>query len=98
LPIDSADRIAAPSSYSHEYSHAPGFLEEGDAVLNGVPGMIGESALVTKTISGVAHPGSVRARGEEWLAIPLDPDETIDPGTTVTVVDIERGLLVVFAT
>jgi len=66
-------------------------------MLNGVQGMIGESALVTKSIKGAHHPGSVRARGEEWLAIPLDPDETIKPGTNVVVADIERGTLVVYA-
>jgi membrane protein implicated in regulation of membrane protease activity len=66
-------------------------------MLNGVQGMIGETALVTKPINGAHHPGSVRARGEDWLAIPLDPDETITPGTNVVVADIERGLLVVYA-
>jgi membrane protein implicated in regulation of membrane protease activity len=66
-------------------------------MLNGVQGMIGETALVTKPINGAHHPGSVRARGEEWLAIPLDPEATIDPGTDVVVADIERGLLVVYA-
>jgi len=66
-------------------------------MLNGVQGMIGETALVTKPIKGAHHPGSVRARGEEWLAIPLDPDETIKPGTNVVVADIERGALVVYA-
>jgi membrane protein implicated in regulation of membrane protease activity len=65
-------------------------------MLSGVPGMIGETALVTKKIKGAHHPGSVRARGEEWLAIPLDPAATIDTGTDVIVADIERGLLVVF--
>jgi len=66
-------------------------------MLNGVQGMIGETALVTKDISGSHHPGSIRARGEDWLAIPLDPDETIKAGATVVVADVERGLLVVYA-
>jgi membrane protein implicated in regulation of membrane protease activity len=65
-------------------------------MLSGVQGMVGETALVTKQIEGSHRPGSVRARGEEWLAIPLDPSETIAPGTDVIVADIERGLLVVF--
>jgi membrane protein implicated in regulation of membrane protease activity len=65
-------------------------------MLSGVSGMIGETALVTKKIKGTHHPGSVRARGEEWLAIPLDPSATIAAGTDVIVADIERGLLVVF--
>lgn len=66
-------------------------------MLNGVQGMIGDTALVTKPIRGAHHPGSVRARGEEWLAIPLDPNENIEPGASVVVADVERGLLVVYA-
>ena len=67
-------------------------------MLNGVQGMIGETALVTKPIQGAHHPGSVRARGEEWLAIPLDPEETIAPGDQRRRRRHERGTLVVFAT
>ena len=66
-------------------------------MLNGVQGMIGDSALVTKAIEGAHHPGRIRARGEEWLAIPLDPEESIPVGTNVVVADVERGLLVVYA-
>jgi membrane protein implicated in regulation of membrane protease activity len=60
--------------------------------------MVGETALVTKEIKGAHHPGRIRARGEEWLAIPLDPEESIPVGTDVVVADVERGLLVVYAT
>jgi membrane protein implicated in regulation of membrane protease activity len=66
-------------------------------VLNGVQGMVGDTALVTREIRGGHNPGRVRARGEEWFAIPLDPDECIGVGTEVVVADIERGLLVVYA-
>jgi membrane protein implicated in regulation of membrane protease activity len=66
-------------------------------MLNGVPGMIGDTAVVTRKIEGTAHPGRIRARGEEWLAIPLDPNETIATGTNVVVADVERGALVVYA-
>jgi membrane protein implicated in regulation of membrane protease activity len=66
-------------------------------MLSGVQGMIGDTALVTKAIKGAHHPGRIRARGEEWLAIPLDPDESIPVGTGVVVADVERGLLVVYA-
>ncbi|HEY6426890.1 MAG TPA: NfeD family protein [Acidimicrobiales bacterium] len=66
-------------------------------MLSGVQGMIGETALVTKVIDGAHNPGRIRARGEEWLAIPLDPDEVIVVGTRVVVADVERGLLVVYA-
>ena len=52
---------------------------------------------MTKAIEGEHHPGRIRARGEEWLAIPLDPEATIATGTSVVVADVERGLLVVYA-
>jgi membrane protein implicated in regulation of membrane protease activity len=59
--------------------------------------MVGETAFVTKAIEGSHHPGRIRARGEEWQAIPLDPDEKIAVGTSVIVAAVERGLLVVYA-
>lgn len=67
-------------------------------MLSGVQGMIGETAVVTRTIDGSVNPGRIRARGEEWLAIPLDPSQRIDLGTNVVVADIDRGLLVVYST
>jgi membrane protein implicated in regulation of membrane protease activity len=66
-------------------------------VLSGVQGMVGETALVTKQIDGAHHPGRIRARGEEWQAIALDPDEIVPVGTDVVVAGIERGLLVVYS-
>ena len=66
-------------------------------MLNGVQGMVGDTALVTREIKGEHNPGRVRARGEEWFAIPLDPESNIAVGTSVVVADIERGLLVVYA-
>jgi len=59
--------------------------------------MVGDTALVIKAIEGAHHPGRIKARGEEWLAIPLDPDASIPVGTDVVVADVERGLLVVYA-
>jgi membrane protein implicated in regulation of membrane protease activity len=65
-------------------------------MLSGVPGMVGETAIVTKPIDGAHDPGRIRIRGEEWMAIPLDPSERIEKGVRVVVADIERGLLVVY--
>jgi len=65
-------------------------------MLSGVQGMIGETAVVTRAIDGAHHPGRIRARGEEWMAIPLDPSQRIETGLSVVVADIERGLLVVY--
>ena len=66
-------------------------------MLSGVQGMVGDTALVTREIRGGHNPGRVRARGEEWFAIPLDPQGSIPVGTQVVVADVERGLLVVYA-
>lgn len=65
-------------------------------MLSGVQGMVGETAVVTRTIDGAHSPGRIRARGEEWYAIPLDPSQRIEQGVAVVVADIERGLLVVY--
>ena len=45
-------------------------------MLNGVSGMVGETAVVTKELAGRHQPGSVLARGEEWFA------RSMFPGTT----------------
>ena len=67
-------------------------------MLNGVSGMIGETAVVRKPVSDSHEPGSVFSRGEEWYAVSLFPGTTIDTGTKVVVADVERGLLVVYPT
>jgi membrane-bound ClpP family serine protease len=60
--------------------------------------MIGETAVVRKTVSDSHKPGSVFSRGEEWYAVSLFPGTTIEVGRTVVVADVERGLLVVYPT
>jgi membrane protein implicated in regulation of membrane protease activity len=67
-------------------------------MLSGVQGMVGETAIVTRAIRGAHRPGRIRARGEEWQAIPLDPSQEIESGTAVVVADVQRGLLVVYPT
>ncbi len=67
-------------------------------MLNGVEGMVGETAVVTRLVGGSAKPGSVRARGEEWHAVSMFPGTTIEVGSSVVIADIERGLLVVYPT
>ncbi|HWE69183.1 MAG TPA: NfeD family protein [Acidimicrobiales bacterium] len=68
------------------------------SMLNGVSGMIGETAVVTKPVSARHHPGAVKTRGEEWYAVSLFPGTTIDVGATVVVADVDRGVLVVYPT
>ena len=65
-------------------------------MLNGVSGMVGETAVVTKELAGPHQPGSVLARGEEWFARAMFPGTRIAPGTEVVVADVERGLLVCY--
>jgi membrane-bound ClpP family serine protease len=69
---------------------------EESAMLNGVPGMVGETAVVDRAVSDSHQPGSVLARGESWYAISLFPGTVIEAGTKVVVADVERGLLVVY--
>ena len=52
--------------------------ETESAMLNGVSGMIGETAVVTKAVSDRHQPGSVFTRGETWYAVSLFPGTTID--------------------
>lgn len=66
-------------------------------MLNGVPGMIGETGVVTRTVVDAQHPGWIRARGEQWLAIPIDLSDPIEPGTTVVITGVSGGSLVVMA-
>jgi len=63
---------------------------------NGVQGMIGETAIVTRAIGGPHHPGRILARGEEWIAVPLDPSAAIAEGATVVIADVDGGQLVVY--
>ena len=65
-------------------------------MLNGVPGMVGETAVVTKELATSHVPGSGLARGEEWVARPMFPGTVIPAGTTVVVADVERGVLICY--
>ncbi len=65
-------------------------------MLNGVPGMVGESVKVLREVARTHAPGTVLARGEEWFAIPLIPGTSIAPDTIAIVADVERGLLVIY--
>lgn len=69
---------------------------DGPSMVNGVPGMVGETAVVTSPVGERHHPGWVQARGEQWYAVAMFPGTTIEEGTTVVVADVERGLLVVY--
>ncbi len=64
------------------------------ALVSGAPGMIGQLALVVDPIQGPLHRGHVRIAGEDWPALTTD-GQTVEVGTPVRVVGIQRATLVV---
>ncbi|MGA8207382.1 MAG: NfeD family protein [Candidatus Dormiibacterota bacterium] len=63
-------------------------------MINGIEGMVGEEGVVSVTIPGKIHLGSVRARGEEWPALSAASEE-IAKGVIVLVLDVRDGHLIV---
>ena len=51
--------------------------------------LVGQQGLVTETVSSMA-PGRIKLSGEVWSAVPYDERLTIEPGSTVEVLEI-RG-------
>jgi len=64
-------------------------LHTGPELTLGPAKLIGQRAVVTQRITGLA-PGQVRLAGETWTAAPYDETLTIEAGTTVEVFAI-RG-------
>ncbi len=56
----------------------------------GTDRLIGHDAIVTRTITPGATPGTIKLDGEEWSARAYEDQRTFQPGTTVQVVEI-RG-------
>ena len=67
----------------------------GQLTADNVAGLIGETAVVTTTVDATG--GTVRLRGGDWSARALDDRQVLEPGTTVTVVEIQGATAVVFA-
>ncbi|GGS28052.1 MULTISPECIES: NfeD family protein [Actinokineospora] len=68
---------------------------QGRLTADNVAGLIGETAVVTATVDATG--GTVRLRGGDWSARALDDRQVLEPGTTVTVVEIEGATAVVYA-
>ncbi|GAB2453257.1 hypothetical protein GCM10027062_37480 [Nocardioides hungaricus] len=64
-------------------------LHQGPELTLGHNKLVGERAVVTSQISGLAV-GQIRLAGETWTAAPYDEHLTIEPGATVEVFEI-RG-------
>jgi membrane protein implicated in regulation of membrane protease activity len=60
----------------------------------GVAALVGAQALVLEQVT--AHGGRIKLGGEIWSARTLDPRESIDPGRTVDVVEIDGATAVVY--
>jgi len=61
---------------------------------NGIEGLVGEEAVVSRAIPGSIHLGQVHARGEDWPALSAYGDP-IDEGSVVLVLEVEKGHLMV---
>ena len=67
-------------------------FDYGTGMVNGIEGMAGEEAVVSKEIPGAIHLGLVRARGEDWPAVSASGD-CIPAGTIVLILDVSGGHL-----
>ncbi|MEJ5919842.1 MULTISPECIES: NfeD family protein [unclassified Corynebacterium] len=73
-------RKMTANDHSHEVESSPKSLP-------------GKSAMVVEKIT--ADSGLIRLSGDLWTARPIDPGITIDPGTRVTVINIDGNTAVV---
>jgi membrane protein implicated in regulation of membrane protease activity len=64
-------------------------LHQGPELRLGHSKLVGQRAVVTQRITGLAV-GQIRLAGETWTAAPYDEHVTIEPGATVEVFEI-RG-------
>lgn len=71
------------------YLHPPVQLRTGAAAL------VGRRAMVVARIANDDGVGSVRIDGEIWTARAFDDEEVIEPGTPVTVIEIQGATAVV---
>lgn len=70
------------------------FLTSPDVKMN-VDALVGAQALTLSTVD--VHNGQVKLGGEVWTARSIAEGDVIDPGTTVTVVEISGATAVVSA-
>jgi membrane protein implicated in regulation of membrane protease activity len=61
----------------------------------GIEALIGKDAIVTRTVD--QHGGRVKLAGEEWSAETYDPNQVLEIGRTVKVMEIRGAAAVVWA-
>ena len=72
---------------ARRHMRTPAQLRTGTAAL------VGKTALVTETVA--ADGGAVKLEGEVWTARPYEPDEVIESGSRVHVVEIQGATALV---
>ena len=60
-----------------------------------VDGLIGVKAKVTETINNLDETGTAVVNGQEWTARNVNPEEVIEPGEIVEIVEISGVKLIV---
>jgi membrane protein implicated in regulation of membrane protease activity len=63
------------------------------ALSSGVDGLMGRSAVVLERVDGTG--GRIKLAGETWSARALSDDDTFEPGSQVSVVEIDGATAVV---
>lgn len=66
----------------------------GDHKFTGPKAITGADAIVLEQID--SNGGLVEIAGDNWTAYPLEPDEVLEPGDHVTVVEIKGATVVVW--
>jgi membrane protein implicated in regulation of membrane protease activity len=69
-------------------------LRTPHAIRTGVAALIGEKGVVTEQVD--AHDGRIKLRGEVWSARTYDPNQVIEAGKHVEVVQIDGATAVVY--
>ena len=69
-------------------------LKQPPSIRTGVAALVGRNAVVVERID--AHHGQVKLAGEIWTARPYDPSLTIEPGSSVDVMEIQGATALVY--
>lgn len=69
-------------------------LHTSPEIRTGVDLLVGQSALVVQRVD--AHGGRVKIGGEIWSARALHPEQILEPGTEVDVIEIKGATALVF--
>jgi membrane protein implicated in regulation of membrane protease activity len=69
-------------------------LGPGSGVRTGVDALLGKTGIVLERIGPKAQQGRVKVEGEDWRGASVD-DAVLEPGTRVTVIQVDGTTLVV---